>query len=242
MDDLFLFFLFIIIATCLLEKKPDHQATLSKQEMITPGLTGKSADIIWNVFYFHWRFFFYGTATHRHFVTFLHQPAKINIPKSVMFTCPACLRSPLLFHTCGWMYLFEGGDGRLVFLGELQCRGHLDGVGHDLCIELPAFGHQPLLAVVRFPQGLGQLLILRAELLQALVSQEFAEHLLKLLLQHLKGHLGLHVGRLWRETALPIGIQCRWVALQVFHIIMKSLRGAAITFAYVSGKTGGYIL
>ena len=91
----------------------------------------------------------------------------------------------------GTTYLLQRFDGGLIFLSELQRRLHFGGVGHDLCVELAAFGHEPLLALVGLLEGAGDLLVLCTELVHALVPQQFPEDHLELLLQRLKGLLSI---------------------------------------------------
>ena len=72
------------------------------------------------------------------------------------------------------------------FLGELQRRLHLRGVGHDLRVQLAALLDQPLLALVRLLQRPVQLLILLAEALQAFVADKLGQDLLEVPLQRVQ--------------------------------------------------------
>lgn len=85
------------------------------------------------------------------------------------------------------MYLLQRFDGCLVLLGELQCGRDFGGVGHDLGVQLAAFGHQPFLVLVELFEGAGELLILHF----ALVPEQLSEDHLELFLQELKGLLSI---------------------------------------------------
>mmetsp|Transcript_7245 Transcript_7245/g.15802 ORF Transcript_7245/g.15802 Transcript_7245/m.15802 type:complete len:274 (-) Transcript_7245:39-860(-) len=78
-------------------------------------------------------------------------------------------------------------DRGLVLLGEAQSSLNLRSIGHDLCIQLPAFLDEALLALVRLLQGPVKLLILEAEVLKRLVANELLQDLLEVLLQRLEG-------------------------------------------------------
>lgn len=74
-------------------------------------------------------------------------------------------------------HLLEGRNGRLVLLGELECSGDLGSIGYNLSIELSALLHEAFLTVMGLLQSSVQLLVLNAELLQALVTHQLRQHL-----------------------------------------------------------------
>lgn len=85
------------------------------------------------------------------------------------------------------MYLLQSFDGCLIFLGELQRRRHFGGAGHDLGVQLPAFGHQSFLVLVGVLEGSVEFLVLCAELFHARVLDQLIEDGLEVRLQRLKG-------------------------------------------------------
>lgn len=112
-----------------------------------------------------------------------------------------------------YYYPLKEVDCCFIFLVHFQCLCGFRGRRHDLCIQLPAFRHEPLFILSGFYQRLDELLVLHPDLVHTFIPNQLIEDHLELL-QGLRGVLYYYSYVLERQTTDPQSGNVRGLSLK----------------------------
>lgn len=100
-----------------------------------------------------------------------------------------------------YCYPLKEVDCCFIFLVHFQCLCGFWGRRHNLCIQLPAFRHEPLFILSGLYQRLDELLVLHPDLVHTFIPDQLIEDHLELL-QGLRGVLYYYSYVLERQTTV----------------------------------------